>query len=272
LYESRRQGDNTPVPSSTIIAIGDPTAPDLRAAVDWLAARGATFFDTPAAALWQASSPPHWIYLLCERRGVFAQSEIEALHRAAPLARLVAVCGSWCEGEPRTGRVLSGVTRVYAHQFTSRAIAAEDASDFAGWRLPRTATPIDVSLQRVRWAPLAAKIGVIAETRSDFESLADALSGIGCHAVWEKRDPSLADVAAIVRDGRSLDERALADLRRARDFNKPLVALLHWARADEISGAKELGASDVVSKPFLLGDLYAALQSLAGAAHHERAA
>jgi hypothetical protein len=260
------------VPNSTIIAIGNSTAPHLRAAVDWLAARGATFFDTPAAALWQASSAPRWIYLLCERRGVFAQGQIEALHRAAPLARLVAVCGSWCEGEPRTGRVLAGVTRVYAHQFASRATAAENATDFAGWRLPRTATPIDVSLQRARLAPLAAKIGVVTETRNDFESLADALAAIGCRAVWQRRDPSLADVTAILWNGHSLDERGAADLRRAIEFGRPLIALLDGPRADEVARAEEIGAQAVVSKPFLLGELHAALASIAAESHHARVA
>jgi hypothetical protein len=265
-FESER------MPASDIIAVGNKSASDMRGALEWLEARGATFFDTAAAALWQADAAPRWIYLLCERRGVFTQADVEALHRAAPRARLVAVCGSWCEGEPRTGRVLAGVTRVYAHQFALRAIAAEAAHDFAGWRLPRTATPIDVSMQRVRFASLVAKIGVIAETRGDFESLADALEALGCRTVWRQRDPSLTDVAAILWNGRSLDERGEAELRAALDFATPLVALLHSPRANEIARALELGTSAVVSKPFLLGDLHNALESLASESRRERAA
>jgi hypothetical protein len=261
------------VPSSTTIAIGNPSAPELRAAVDWLQSRSAAFFETPAAALWQANGLPRWIYLLCERRGIFAQAQIEALHRAAPLARLVAVCGSWCEGEPRTGKPLAGVHRVYAHQLAARASAAEGTNDFAGWRLPRTATPIDVSMQRARLAPLAANIGVIAETRGDFESLADALDAIGCRALWQRRDPSLENATAILWNGRSLDHRRGGDLRREGDIARPVLALLHSPREDEVLRATELGASAVVSKPFLLGDLHAALQSVAaGAARQERAA
>jgi hypothetical protein len=240
--------------------------------VEWLRAHGARFFETPAAALWQAEAAPRWIYLLCERRGVFAQAEVEALHRAWPLARLIAVCGSWCEGEPRTGKPLAGVQRAYGHQFLARASAA-GASDFAGWRLPRTATPIDVSLQRVGFAPLSAKIGIIAQTRADFSALADAVEALGCVAQWHRRGPlSEADIAAILWNGRSLDDAAVRDLRAASEFRKPLIALLDSPRSHDIERANACGAAAVVSKPFLLGDLYVTLAAGIGRAAQTRAA
>jgi hypothetical protein len=243
------------LPNSNIIAIGNRDAIELRAAVEWLEAQDAVFFEAAHAALWQLTAPPRWIYLLSERRGVFAQADIEALHRIAPLARLVAICGSWCEGEPRTGRPLAGVHRVYAHQFRNRASAASSDNDFAGWCMPRTATPIDISLQRSHFPSLRGTIGVLADRRADYEALADALHAMGCKAVSSKAP----DVAAWVYNGSSFHDRAERELRMALAMQKPVVALFDAPRADEIERALRLGVAEVISKPFLLGDLYGAL-------------
>jgi hypothetical protein len=257
------------MPKSISIAIGNSTSPELRPAVEWLRAHEARFFENPAAALWQAEVTPRWIYLLCERRGVVAQAEVEALHRAWPLARLIAVCGSWCEGEPRSGKPLAGVHRAYGHQFLARASAA-DASDFAGWRLPRTATPIDVSLQRMSYVPLAANVGVIAQTRADFTALSDALQALGCITHWQRDEE--AQVAAILWNGCSLNQAAEQELLSAREFQKPLIALLDSPRSQEFERALACGVAAVISKPFLLGDLYNTLAVLLSRGAHQRAA
>src|SRR5262245_46214259 len=62
-------------------------------------------------------SDPDLILLVASRPGRFSAAEVEALHRRAPLARLVALLGTWCEGEVRSGHPWPGVNRIYAHQW-----------------------------------------------------------------------------------------------------------------------------------------------------------
>src|SRR5689334_21081356 len=51
------------------------------------------------------------------RPGAVPFGEVERVMRAAPLAGVVALLGSWCEGEARTGRPWRGVQRLYWYEF-----------------------------------------------------------------------------------------------------------------------------------------------------------
>ena len=81
----------------------------------------------------------HTIIIAQSRPGQFAPHDIDQLSRAMPLAHLIALLGSCCEGETRSGRCWPGVVRVYWHQFTARA-ATELRMDVTAtsWQLPRT--------------------------------------------------------------------------------------------------------------------------------------
>src|SRR5687767_9075254 len=50
------------------------------------------------------------------RSGQIPQTAIEAVHARMPWATLVAVLGSWCEGETRTGTPLHGIERVFWYE------------------------------------------------------------------------------------------------------------------------------------------------------------
>ncbi len=239
-----------------IVSIGAEQHADLRDVFDWLQQRGAQHFATCEEALEAlATDRPsmQWIVLLAAHRGAFEPAALEALHRRAPLARLVVVCGSWCEGELRSGRALSGVTRVYWHQFVERAEAAlVEQGDFAGWRLPRTATAIDVSLQlrRQEAQPLTdPSIGILA-SRAEATAIGEALAACGVSSVWVRDEHDLPDdLPALIWSGPSLAARPEVVLR------VPTVALLNFPRQSEWQLARELGFVGVLGKPFLLGDL-----------------
>ena len=68
-------------------------------------------------SLTPSANDPDLILLVASRPGRFSAAEVESLHRRAPLAKLVALLGSWCEGEVRSGHPWPGVTRIYAHQW-----------------------------------------------------------------------------------------------------------------------------------------------------------
>ena len=54
------------------------------------------------------SLPPELIVMAQSRPGVFSAQWIERLRRSAPLAGVVALLGTWCEGETRSGRPAPG--------------------------------------------------------------------------------------------------------------------------------------------------------------------
>ncbi len=49
--------------------------------------------------------------------GEFSDSAVLTLKRSAPLAPVILLAGSGCEGETRTGKIPPGVFRLYAHQW-----------------------------------------------------------------------------------------------------------------------------------------------------------
>ena len=118
-------------------------------------------------SLTPSANDPDLILLVASRPGRFSAAEVESLHRRAPLARLIALLGSWCEGEVRSGHPWPGVTRIYAHQWQARL-----PRELETWQ-PRTATEID-RLMSSRLATKAQRqlIGIAAAQRTMFDALA----------------------------------------------------------------------------------------------------
>ena len=61
------------------------------------------------------------VYKLDIFPGQFSCEAIDRIRTRAPLARLVGLLGSWCEGEVRSGQPWPGTIRIYAHQWPGRA-------------------------------------------------------------------------------------------------------------------------------------------------------
>jgi hypothetical protein len=111
---------------------------DLNAAVDWL----------------QGQAPVDLVVVAQGRPGQFSHSQLEAIRRTAPLAPIVALLGSWCEGETRSGSPWAGVTRVYWHQWRERfrpEIARLSRGEPGAWTQPLTAT----AEERLLWSGTA---------------------------------------------------------------------------------------------------------------------
>ena len=84
------------------------------------------------------------------RPGRFSEHDVARLKQCAPLARVLGLLGSWCEGETRTGTAWPAAGRCYWYQWPARF---ESELDRIGrglcpaWGLPETASPEE----RVLW-------------------------------------------------------------------------------------------------------------------------
>jgi hypothetical protein len=255
------------------LLIGDAARDEFRVAGDWLAAETALFTSESCAAatarLRETTLPlPHWVVLLAPHRGCAELTGVEDLHAVVPLARLVCLTGAWCEGETRSGTAIRGAMRATWLQFVPRAsdaLADATRGGYAGWSLPRTATPLDVSLlTRARMSPLSSArplIAVVTPAREDFSALADALAACGVEAKWSRDGRLTANVQGVVCLGTSLSQgfwNRWGELRQAAEA-RPLLVLLDFPRWHEVTQLLRQEAAAVIAKPFLLGDLRQAL-------------
>jgi hypothetical protein len=239
------------------MALGDTTAvPDLDAATQRL-------IDAPLA--------PDLIVLTQSRPGEFANSGVDRLRALAPLARIVALLGSWCEGETRSGRPLPGVIRVYWHQWLPRLAQELDRvrqGRCPTWGLPATAGD-DERLLLGGLPPRLSRHGLVAIHAWRFEAadwLAAACRLGGYSTVWLPpwRRTRVEGAAALVFDGSDFSGREPAELRRARAELGPLpiLLLLDFPRRTDGDRARAAGAAAVLSKPLLVDDLLWQLEAV----------
>ncbi len=119
----------------SILIFGDSSPPEFTSACGWLRSHGdvveAERLDDGRLTRRIADGwHPELIVGLQDRPGQWREDDVQALSRRWPLAVLVTLLGSWCEGEPRTGRPLPGVARVLWHQWEAAfGLFWDDASE-----------------------------------------------------------------------------------------------------------------------------------------------
>ena len=196
--------------------------------------------------------------------GQFPQAAIDRLRRAAPLARMVALLGSWCEGEMRSGKPWPGVIRLYWHQAPDRCqreLRHLIEGRGSTWGLPITATEEERLLAAAQ-TPLPQRQGAIAiYTRlGAMETwLAAVCRRCGYATVWQ-RGPHYArlqGVTAAIYDGSDLSGEEVEEVRRLASALSPapLLVLLDFPRIEDHRRALAAGAAGVLAKPLLLDDL-----------------
>jgi len=204
---------------------------------------------------------PELILVAQSLPGAVRQHEVDRLQQLAPLARIVVVAGTWCEGELRTGRPPNGVLRLYWYELATWWQAAQRR-----WSIglcPAWSAPLDHP-QAGRFA-IDSTIdglslpGVVAIDSADyavFECLADAL---GASAIWARNDGSLR-AAAGIWDGGQLNDLELHKLTHfCRQVTGPVVALLDFPRVEHFAAARAAGAAAVFAKPYVIEEVLAAL-------------
>jgi CheY-like chemotaxis protein len=222
------------------------------------------------------------LLLFAERfPGEFAAAEVAALRAGAPLARCLALLGSWCEGETRSGKPLPGLTRLYWHQWSPQAVEEIEklvAGRPGEWSLPITATDEERHVLGPHSGPY---VGSAVRTNSDHDrtlvavwarerqaglALAELLTAAGHPAQWlaPGAETDRTTWAATLVDLARGTEREWQELAAicADENSGPVIALLGFPRPEDAERAQEAGAAALISKPTRAAHLLATLRDL----------
>jgi|SRR5688572_15927611 len=223
-----------------------------------------------------AITSPELVVIAQCRPGAIANNVIEQLRRRAPLAGIVALLGSWCEGESRTGRPWPGVPRLYWYEFP--AWWRRQSTLRAAGLCPDWARPFDFGFRISDFGFESEGIrnatrGVVVlsvPVRDTRLAIADVLADAGYATVWHRigwPDCEVHGAAAGIWDGGQLDDREADDLalfcRKLSRDGAPVIALLDFPRRDRVRRAIDLGALAVLGKPWRNEALVATLEAVA---------
>lgn len=249
----------------SVLMTGDYGHREFREAVAWLReeVQLECVGDVAEAAdrLRHQATAPFWIIVAQSRPGQIRNEQIERLHRASPLSRLVALLGSWCEGERRTGQPWHGVVRVGWHQWLPR-LAREIEHLRVGastWHFPRTATDVEqlLHLPVDRSGRPGGLIAIHADQRDLFDALAEACSARGYSSVRLSSDHSalVHGVDVVLWD--APPHPSMQQLANLASSFRParVIALADWHRTQDRRTMHAAGAAAVLAKPLLVDDL-----------------
>lgn len=261
------------MPLDRVLFVGEAAHPDFRGPWEYLRSqcrelRAVLSPEEAGDALRRLAAPPELTVVAQSWPGQFRQTHIETLHRAAPLSRLIALLGSWCEGETCSGAPWSGVPRLYWHEFVARLRGGAIGSPpwDRVWRLPRTATDAErVDAACRPRAPREGRVAIAAGDWLTYEGLAEGCAQAGYAATWlrpEHGGPVRESLAGVWDDACGGSGRAfLLEDFAARVRPAPVAALLSFPRQGDWRRARDAGAALVYAKPFSWEDL---LSDLAG--------
>jgi CheY-like chemotaxis protein len=269
----------------SILLIGDTRRREFRRAGETLRALGqVTEVRTAPAAvevLEAGALVPDLLVIAQRFPGEFSCEVVERLRRLSPLARVVGLLGSWCEGEMRSGRPWPAAIRLYWHQWVPQAdrqLRKMLDGECSAWDLPMTATEEERLLldsqcsadrQIADQQGADRRRGLVAVYTWPVEMaelLSAAVCSRGCSAVWLRppRGARVEGAIAGIFDGSDLRGGELDELRHLRDAlaPAPVIALLDLPRIEDHDGALAAGAAAVVSKPLSVKDLFWQLDRL----------
>jgi CheY-like chemotaxis protein len=232
--------------------------------------------DAAATALAEGDVVPDVIVIAQAFPGQFSHQVIDRLRRLAPLARVVGLMGSWCEGEMRTGAPWPGVVRTYWHQWAARCgreLCRMANGQCCSWTLPPTASEEERLLADMNPFGLPPQRGLVlicAKSREMAQWLSAACRSRGFATVWQ-HGPSVAHMegaVAAIFDSADLNAEEHDDLRRLTErlHPAPVVVLLAFPRCEDRRRALSAGAAVVVSKPLVVEDLFWELERAMSAA------
>jgi hypothetical protein len=251
-----------------VLLIGDDRHAEFRAAIESLAATTSlTRAADPATALAQfdAENPPDLIVVAQPYSGCVRDHELDPWRARAPLARVIVLLGSWCEGETRSGLPIHGATRIYWHQWSARwerELARLGADRCPAWGLPVTATDDERLLHFADdvLPQLQGTAAIVAAPETAIW-LADVCRGLrlvplelAVRDVRSRQRPA-CDLAIIEVDALGYDTREEA-LPCARGWRgAPLVALCEFPRLEDYEAWTTAGVAVVLARPVLVDDL-----------------
>jgi hypothetical protein len=217
---------------------------------------------------------PDLIVLMAVRPDEHTDAAIDRLRCLAPMARIVGLLGSWCEGESRTGHPWPAVPRIYWHRWQSwfdRELTLLSAGRCGALSLPITALD-EERLLHVAAIPAAGsnatrrKIVLHSPSREMTAMLAEFCCSMGFETLSLDDCDSGAAPTIGIFDIEACHEAALTELRHQAAKWPALrwILLMGFPRPEDHRRAREAGAALVVSKPLLLDELQGALAQIAG--------
>jgi hypothetical protein len=285
----------------TILVIGDGEHREFAGPIARLARFGRVeiFIDPQQAMEGFAAGGivPDLIVLAPSYPGRYPADLPDRLRSAWPLCRILALLGSWCEGELRSGNIWPSVVRLYWHQWPARAereLSRMARGQCPSWGLPVTATeeerlqasagPFcgnprscqgDSPIFAGHSCALApAKIGavprfaaIVSRKLANYQWLAAACRQRGWATVWieDMRQSHVQGVHAVLLDGISTDAEQLEAIRRIVQRFHParLTVLADFPRIEDVTQMQAAGAAAVLAKPVLLEDLFCEMEQVA---------
>ena len=253
----------------SILGVGRTFRPEFRearAALEgWGRVVAAIDVEAAGAQLAGGEVAPDLIVVAQAYPGELGPDEIDRLRRLAPVAPVVGLLGAWCEGETRTGTPWPGVVRVYWHQWLPRC--AQELGRFrdgllSTWGLPMTAGEEERLLALAEQSrPRREGLIAICAGRFDMQDwLSAACTKRGYSTEWLRPDRAdrLEGVKAAIFDATECSGGELEGLKRLGVAlgPAPIIALLDFPRTEDRDRTLAAGASAVLSKPFLLEDLF----------------
>lgn len=257
------------MPEVSILLVGNTDRSEFRQARAALEASGRVTSvpeaESAAAALSQRQVVPDVIVVAQSYPGQFSYQAIDRLRRLAPLARVLGLLGSWCEGEMRTGKPWPGAVRVYWHQWLPRChqqLGRMRRGECSAWGLPITATE-EERLLLAADDPPTDRQGLVAIYTRPFEMqdwLSAACRSRGYSTVWLRppRPARVEGARAAIFDGPDCCGGEFDELDHLCGTlaPAPVIALLDFPRIEDHHRALAAGAAAVVSKPLHLDDLF----------------
>lgn len=245
--------------------------------------------ENDANVVGRAATSAELVVVAQDRPGIVRSETADELRAQWPLAGIVALAGSWCEGELRTGRPWAGVHRLYWYEFPNwwrRQLAARAAG-----RCPDWCRSLDFGLRiacgepgraadcGLKTSPQYGLVVIQSPRRENADALSDALNFAGFATVWQRTAsirPHIRGPVAGIWDGAQLNEREEATLAAFCDqltgAGVPVLAILDFPRRDRIDRAVQIGATAVIGKPWLNSNLVATLDTITAASQGARAA
>jgi hypothetical protein len=254
-------------PSATVLAIGPWNRGEFAIVRDQIAESQAWSVvvdcETASELLCRDEMLVEFVFLAQPLPGMYQQAEIEALRRLAPLAQLLVVAGSWCEGELRTGKPLTGVVRLYWHELAHwwRMRACGTASGPLG--LDNLLVPrhegFDLKLQGL--------VAIHSPTLGSFEAMATGLIPYGLECYWDRDSTQVPKGAQVgIWDGVQLDSAEWNHLQsfaaEIQSSGGSLIVLLHYPRKEHVARLQSLGCEAVFGKPYIVAELVSLLGRL----------
>ena len=212
----------------------------------------------------ESRGEPAAIVLVQSRPGQIRRGDVEKLHTAAPLSRLVALVGEWCDGELRSGRPWPGVVRVPLNSWRCRLaqeLGLEECKGRSLMPLPRTVTAaehLESTLMTLQPGNRVRTAAVFSRSRATYEAIADLLQRLAINSIWQNETAA----SGIAADVLVCDGWEEVPTNGRLHLILPRLLLLHFPRGEDHVRAAREGIAAVLAWPLLITDLATTLDRI----------